>query len=235
VERKNGRALPGATNATLALTNVQVADRGDFSVVVSNAAGATISPEARLSVRTPPEVSIAPTQAVGYVGTDAGFVATLAGNDFFTFQWRHNGTNLIGETNEILLITNLSAAAGGAYDVVASTIGGTATSSAVGAEDFRRSDARGRDSSPQRVSRQSYNAAALVLLKFSPDGPLLWSRFLTGTNVWSGNHPLAVDAEGNSTLGLIYRTGRCSTPLKENSCCNPAAPLSAKRRAASFG
>ena len=45
-----GRAIPGATGATLALTNVQPFHRGDYSVIVANADGETVSPEARLSV-----------------------------------------------------------------------------------------------------------------------------------------------------------------------------------------
>lgn len=46
--------LSGATNATLALTNVQFSDEGDYSVVVTNALGLTISSNAFLLVIPPP-------------------------------------------------------------------------------------------------------------------------------------------------------------------------------------
>src|SRR6185295_5194621 len=99
---------------------------------VSSMAGATVTPEARLSVRIPPDVVIAPTQAVAYLGTDVSFLAMMSGNDFATLQWRHNGTNLPGATNELLQIDPLTAAAGGSYDIVVATQGGTATSSTAG-------------------------------------------------------------------------------------------------------
>jgi len=48
--QKNGNDLIGATNASLVLSNVQVADSGDYSAWVSNPAGATNSPNALLTV-----------------------------------------------------------------------------------------------------------------------------------------------------------------------------------------
>jgi hypothetical protein len=59
--------VPAATNATLTLTNVQPANAGVYSVVVTNAAGATNSAYALLAVNRPPlpgAVSIVTGQAV---------------------------------------------------------------------------------------------------------------------------------------------------------------------------
>lgn len=284
--RRNGRAIPGATSATLTLTNVQVIDRGDFSVVVSNPAGATVSPEARLSVRIPPEVIVGPTQTVAYLGTETIFQATVSGNDFVTLQWRHDGINIPGATNEFLKLVNLTGAANGTYDVVASTFGGMATSSAAGLRISgaveligttpHRSTLSSWSSSPQfrvltngqfviaarsnhltlggiilvrkhdtngallwstlfesplltnaeptglaldgagniyitgQTEVQAYSeagGAALAVLKYSPDGQLLWSRVQMGTNVWGTIHPFAVDPDGNTTLGIFGRDG----------------------------
>ncbi|MCI0537916.1 MAG: immunoglobulin domain-containing protein [Verrucomicrobiales bacterium] len=47
--RFNGLDLPGATNATLTLTNVQSAIAGDYDVLISSLAGSTRSQSARLS------------------------------------------------------------------------------------------------------------------------------------------------------------------------------------------
>ena len=131
--RRNGRLIPDATSSTLSLSNVQAFDRGDYSVILSNLAGVTVSPEARLSVRVPPEVVIVPTQTLAYIGTDTAFVATVSGNDFATLQWRHNGTNIPGATNEILRLDQPECRRrAGMYDIVVSTFGGTTTSSAAG-------------------------------------------------------------------------------------------------------
>ena len=52
----NGFDLAGATNATLALSNVQPTDGGLYSVSVRNEAGAVTSPDATLSIAVPADV-----------------------------------------------------------------------------------------------------------------------------------------------------------------------------------
>jgi hypothetical protein len=224
--RRNGRAIPGATNATLTLTNVQVFDRGDFSVVVSNPAGATVSPEARLSVRTPPEVIVGPTQTVAYLGTETAFQATVSGNDFVTLQWRHNGTNIPGATNEFLKLVNLTGAANGSYDVVASTLGGTTTSSAAGLRISGAVELLG--TTPHRSSYSSWAyspqfhvltngqfviaarsnhltlGGSILVRKHDANGALLWST-LFDSRLLTNAEPtgLALDGAGN-----IYITGQ---------------------------
>ncbi|MBI4661746.1 MAG: glycoside hydrolase family 9 protein [Verrucomicrobia bacterium] len=53
--RYNGLALPGATTDVLALTNVQPASAGKYSVVVRNSAGSITSTNAVLNVKPPAE------------------------------------------------------------------------------------------------------------------------------------------------------------------------------------
>jgi uncharacterized repeat protein (TIGR01451 family) len=55
--RKDGVDIAGATNATLLLTNVQSAQAGAYSVVVSNIAGSATSVVATLSVLAPPSIT----------------------------------------------------------------------------------------------------------------------------------------------------------------------------------
>jgi|GEM_PF-852855 len=50
---KDGNPLPGATGATLSFTNVQAANAGSYTVMVSNAAGSATSAAATLSVVVP--------------------------------------------------------------------------------------------------------------------------------------------------------------------------------------
>ena len=56
--RLNGSNLPGATNASLILTNVQSVDSGDYSVIITNRFGTTASPEARLAVVSRPRLGL---------------------------------------------------------------------------------------------------------------------------------------------------------------------------------
>jgi hypothetical protein len=218
--RRNGRAMPNETNVTLAISNVQMVHRGDYSVVVSSPAGATISAEARLSVRTPPEVLIDPTNTVAYLGTETAFLATVAGNDFVVLQWRHNGTNIAGATNEILHLRNLTTTTGGTYDIVATTSGGSATSSAAGLRissalellrvTTQRSYYTGWNYEPRLqvlpngdsiILMRTNNPAAgstLLLRKLDATGALLWSASVVAvglTNVEAAG--LASDLAGN--------------------------------------
>src|SRR5213083_2967785 len=74
--RFNGQDRAGATNNTLVLTNVQTANQGIYTIVVTNQAGAT-SAVARLYVVTLPVITRHPTptnQSVS-VGANATFTA----------------------------------------------------------------------------------------------------------------------------------------------------------------
>lgn len=51
--RRDGVALPGATNATLRLSAIDTSDARSYSVIVSNAHGFVVTPDARLTVRIP--------------------------------------------------------------------------------------------------------------------------------------------------------------------------------------
>ena len=67
---KDDTDLPGETEATLSLTNVQVADAGSYAVVVTNTAGAVTSAAAELTVASA-------THAVFGHGYVAGGTVTL--------------------------------------------------------------------------------------------------------------------------------------------------------------
>jgi hypothetical protein len=56
--RTNGAALPGQTNATLSLLNVQPQDFTDYSVLVTNTDGSVVSDVARLTFAVAPSISL---------------------------------------------------------------------------------------------------------------------------------------------------------------------------------
>ncbi|QYM78983.1 immunoglobulin domain-containing protein [Horticoccus luteus] len=131
--QKDSVALAGATNATLALTNLQTTDSGDYTVTVTNAAGSTTSAAATLTVTTGP---IAPTvdtppasQTVG-VGQSVTLNVTASGTAPFAYQWYKDGTLIDGATQAALVIPAVSAADAGVYTVAVTNAGGTVTSTA---------------------------------------------------------------------------------------------------------
>jgi hypothetical protein len=94
-----GTNLPGATNATLTLNNVQLSDATNYTAVAFNAAGSAISASASLTVLSPVAFTIQPTNQYVQPGTNVTLTALAVGNGLVTYQWRFNGTNIPNATN----------------------------------------------------------------------------------------------------------------------------------------
>jgi hypothetical protein len=69
-----------------------------------------------------------PTSLSLTVGGKTTLSAQVQGTDPITFQWRRNGTNLIGQTFSTLTLSNVTAEIAGNYDVQATNPSGTITS-----------------------------------------------------------------------------------------------------------
>src|SRR5262249_40764419 len=67
--RFNGANIAGATGVNLTLGPVQASDAGNYSVVVTNAAGSVTSAVAILTVWVPPAITFQPQSRTNVVGT----------------------------------------------------------------------------------------------------------------------------------------------------------------------
>ncbi|MFA6542835.1 MAG: immunoglobulin domain-containing protein, partial [Limisphaerales bacterium] len=128
--RFGGTNIAGATNNPLVLTAVQTNQAGNYSVVVSNAFGFTISSNALLTVRVPPFIITQPTPANQTVvaGSNATITVVAGGDPTLAYQWRLNGTAITGATNATLTLTAVQTNQLGLYSVVVSNPYGTVTS-----------------------------------------------------------------------------------------------------------
>lgn len=128
--RKDGANIPGATNAQLSLPNVQAADAGSYSVVVSNAAATVFSAAAVLTVVStagPPAITAQP--AAQYMSAGASVTLTVAASGpGVNYQWKKAGVDIAGATNATYTIANASASAMGFYSVTASNASGAVDS-----------------------------------------------------------------------------------------------------------
>ncbi|MBN2507227.1 MAG: lamin tail domain-containing protein, partial [Verrucomicrobia bacterium] len=104
--RFNGGNLEGATNATLTLASVQLADAGVYQAVVYNAAGATDSLNATLTVRVGPFITSHPASVTNSPGQNTTFTVVASGAGSLAYQWQHQGTNLPGATSASYTVTN---------------------------------------------------------------------------------------------------------------------------------
>ncbi|WP_414661646.1 beta strand repeat-containing protein [Horticoccus sp. 23ND18S-11] len=129
--QKNGSSLAGKTGASLALTNVQVADAGSYTCIATNTAGTATSSAAALAVNAvtvAPAFTTHPTSQTVNAGTTVTFAVVATGSPVPTLQWRKNGTVLAGQTGLSLVLPNVQSSDAGSYVCVATNTVSSATS-----------------------------------------------------------------------------------------------------------
>ena len=120
-----GVNVPGATNAALALPNLQPEQSGDYQVAVYNAAGSQISDTATISLFYPVSIVSQPASltarlptVTSVVTTNLSFAVVAASSGQISYQWRFNGSDIPGATNGVYVITRLSVTNNGTYQAV---------------------------------------------------------------------------------------------------------------------
>jgi hypothetical protein len=127
--QKNGLPIPGANATTLSLLNVQDADAGTYTVVVTNSATSVTSSGAILTVTDiVPTITTPPASQSANTGDTVTFSVVAAGTPPFSYQWRKDGNGLPGATSSTLTLTNVQLADAGSYVVEVSNNAGVATS-----------------------------------------------------------------------------------------------------------
>jgi len=141
--------LPGATASVLNLTNVQPEHAGQYTVVITNVAGAVTSQVATLTVlilEVPPSITVHPQSQAVREGATATFTVVADGPGPLCYQWyRVPETPLPGRTNSTLTLDNVTTNDAGGYFVVVTNLYGAVTSAvatltvtpAAGLPDFR--------------------------------------------------------------------------------------------------
>jgi alpha-tubulin suppressor-like RCC1 family protein len=116
----NGTNIADATDASLTLSNLSLANDGLYAVAVSNALGIAQSITAHLKVSNFPSgfpTTAPPPAQTNLFGTKVILVTSAIGNGPMRYQWQFNGTNLPGATNSDLVFDSFSPANSGIYSV----------------------------------------------------------------------------------------------------------------------
>ena len=124
----NGTNLPTSTNLVLILTNAQLSDAGNYSILVSNSFG-LVTNYASLTV-APTIITNPPQNQIAFLGGTTTFNLGLQAIIPVTYQWQFNGVNLDDATNNSLIVTNVQYAQGGTYSVIFNDAFETITNSA---------------------------------------------------------------------------------------------------------
>lgn len=131
--------IPGATSATLILSNLATSQSESYQAQLTNSCGVTNSDPATLTVNSTPLVNDSPKNQAGCVGSSVSFAANANSALGHTTQWQvsTNGgavfTAIAGETTGTLTLTNIQVAqSGNQYRAVfANSCGSTASGIAV--------------------------------------------------------------------------------------------------------
>jgi alpha-tubulin suppressor-like RCC1 family protein len=153
----NGNDLPGATNSSLVLTNVQLNQAGQYSVLLSNAFGSTTSVISRLSVSQVAPWGDPITGWTNLPKTLTNIIAIAAGGlhalalrpDGRVEAW---GSGTYGQTNIPFDLTNAISVAAGYYHCLALTADGIVRAWGAGTNAFSSSPHHGQSRVPAGLS-----------------------------------------------------------------------------------
>lgn len=129
--KKNNISIIGATNDTLAFSNVSISDSGTYTVVISSTTGLTVtSNSASLTLLASTAINTNPSSMNLTLNSNASFTVSATGNSL-TYQWYKNNVAISGATNSTFSKTSISFSDSGSYKVIVNgTCGSVASSSA---------------------------------------------------------------------------------------------------------
>ncbi|MCX8521571.1 MAG: DUF1566 domain-containing protein, partial [Rhodoferax sp.] len=128
--KKNGTDIAGATSRTYTTPATVLTDNNAvFTVVVSNSAGTVTSNPATLAV-TALRITTQPSAQTVDLGGTASFSVTAVGAGTLTYQWKKDGTDIVGATSSTYsLPVTVIADNNAVFSVVVSNSAFTVTSS----------------------------------------------------------------------------------------------------------
>jgi len=111
--------LPGETNDTLRIENVEATDYGRFFVLVGRA-GTTERVGALVALQEPkkPDILWQPRRPAVVLGGEARFEVQATGTAPLSYQWQTNGVDIPGATSPVLLIRQFQEKDAGVYTVL---------------------------------------------------------------------------------------------------------------------
>ena len=205
--RFNGTNVAGATNATYSLPAAQLGDRGNYSVVITNAFGSVTSAPALLAVH-PVVVAVGWAASAGGTGTDSGnaCAADSSGNLFVAGAFTGTGifgTNTLinaGQTDLFVAKYNNVGAllwarrAGGPGFDSANGIAVDAAGNCYITGAFEGTAGFGTNS---LVNANPGSFTDIFVAKFDPNGGVVWVRGFGADSTADEGNAIALDAAGN--------------------------------------
>ncbi len=212
--RKDGSALSGETNSTLAVTNIATLNAGQYSVIVSGGCGNVTSSNALLTVNSGTSISTQPVASTLCAGNTVNFSVTASGTGALSYQWKQDGTN-VGTNSATLSIANTQAANAGTYTVdVTGTCGALTSNNAL----LTVNPLTTITTQPVATSGcQGQNTTFTVVA--AGTGVLSYQWKFGGVNIsgaTSTSYNIASTSSANDGSYLVAVTGGCGTAVNSN-------------------
>lgn len=133
----DGGNISGANTATLHVNNISPSDVGSYEVFVTNGLGSFVQSASAQLALADPAITSQPQSRTNDFGTTATFSVSVSGTAPFTYQWRKEGVddlgdggNISGSHSNVLTLTGVTLADAGNYSVTVSNAVGAAMDSA---------------------------------------------------------------------------------------------------------
>jgi hypothetical protein len=198
--RFNEQEIPGATAASLAVSNVQVADEGAYRVSAANAFGAATSAPVNLGVLVNPSVVLRPLNQSAVAGDDVTFSVMISGHPPpFGYQLRRSTVTLTNYTSDeregFLTLFNVQPGNAGSYRIIVTNAANPAPGLALDPvsltvlADF---DHDGLPDTWEAANGLGTNNSADAVLDFDSDGQTNADEYIAGTDPWNSQSVLKV-------------------------------------------
>lgn len=120
----------GANTDTYSIAGVSATDAGSYTVEVRSSGGSpVVSNPALLTVVAPPLITTQPVSLSVNDRSPAAFSVSATGTQPLTFQWKKNGSNISGGTQQVFKINAATISDSGTYSVVVTNSAGSLASS----------------------------------------------------------------------------------------------------------
>lgn len=200
---RDGLLIPGATTASLIVSNVQSSHEGLYQIRASNAVGVAISPFARVRVLpSAPRIVGQPVPQTVRAGSSARFEALVEGSMTLSFQWFSNGVPILGATERILQIPEVQVDHGAIYRLTASNALGVASSQPVRLQVLESSPVIVEQPVDQTVAAGS---RARVAARVEGSAPLTFQWYRDGAVVPGGTGAALVFTNVTGSVAGFYR------------------------------